>query len=392
MMKKIKVIQLSHTSHSYFTSNKDNIEDIILNDWYSKTGEQTKRYFPSLKIECWSPEKIYKTNKIFLRNGVLYRFFPVTFSPKYGLDFSIRMLKEMKKEIKLAEEKGYKLIFHLHEYHNLHGLAIATIFKGEKIIAQHHGGSWPIKHMKENKRYRLFFIPFLLGQIWENKVLKNINCFYALSEPEIAYLKKKAPHSKIVFQTIGIDEKYFESLNKKIARKKLGLRMKDKIVLYIGRINETKGIRYLLETGKKLKDIKIKIIGFGLEKEKFEKQAKKEGLENIEFLGGVFGEKKILYLSAADIFVLPSSKEGASVSVMEAMARNLPIITTDVGGMPLMVENGKEGIIIRQKNSEDIVNAVKEILKWKKKDIRKYANKYKWKKIIENTVKDYENV
>ena len=88
------------------------------------------------------------------------------------------MLKELKKEIKKSEEKGYKFIIHLHEYHNLHGLLIATLFKNQKIIAQHHGGSWPLKHVREVKRYKFAFPAFLVGQFWENKVLKNIDIFY----------------------------------------------------------------------------------------------------------------------------------------------------------------------------------------------------------------------
>ena len=140
---------------------------------------------------------------------------------------------------------------------------------------------------------------------------------------------------------------------------------------------------------KKLKNIELKVIGWGELSGEYKNYAKSKKLNNIEFIGPVFNENKLLYLSAADAFVLPSSKEGASVSVMEAMARNLPIVTTDIGGMPLMVRDGKEGIVIRQKNSEDIAKAVREILKWKKKNVKKSAKRYKWKKIIDDTVRDY---
>ena len=57
-----------------------------------------------------------------------------------------------------------------------------------------------------------------------------------------------------------------------------------------------------------------------------------------------------------------------------------------------MVKNGREGIVIRQKNSEDIVDAVRKILKWKKKNIKQYAERYRWKKIIDDTVKDYSEI
>ncbi len=389
---KIKAILISHASVSVYMKGQKTLKQMILDDWYSLTAQQIKKFYPEIEVECWTPEKAYKKQKGFKEKRIKYRQFPTTFSPIYGLDFSIQMLKEMKKEMKKAKKENYKLIFHLHEYHNLHGIAIAGLFKRENIIAQHHGGSWPVKHVKENKKYRFFFPCFLVGQIMENKVLKNIKCFYALSEQEIEYLKKRAPNSKIKFQTMGIEDYYFESLAKKKARKKSGWPQNKKIILFLGRLIPVKGIEYLLDAMENLKDLELKVIGWGDEEQEYKNYAKSKGLKNVEFLGSFFHKEKLPYLSASDIFVLPSSKEGASVSVMEAMARNLPTVTTDIGGMPLMVEDGKEGIVIRQKNSEDIVKAVREILKWKKKNVKKSAEKYRWKKIIEETVKDYREI
>ncbi len=392
-MKKIKVIMIAHCSHSYFLGEGEkDLRKLFLNDWYTKTSIQLKRFYPEIEVECWAPEKLNKEIEDVTFNGVKFKFFPVTFSPAYALDFSIKMLQELKKEVEKSETQNYRLIIHIHEIHNLHGLLIATLFKKQKIIVQHHGGSWPLKHLNQTKRYKFFFPIFIIGQIWENLVLKNVNCFYALNEEEINYLKKTAPYSKIKFQTMGIDDEYFEDINKKTARKKLKLPLDKKILIYIGRINDIKGVGFLLEAMNKLKDegILLKIIGFGPQEEKFKKYVKDNNLGNVEFLGGVFGERKLLYLSAADMFILPSSKEGAPVTVMEALARNLPVLVTDVGGVKLMIKDKREGIIIKQKNSDEIVKGIKEILKWKKKNIQKYADIYKWEKIIKETVGDYE--
>jgi len=368
------------------------LKQMILDDWYSLTAQQIKKFHPEIDVECWTPEKVFKESQEFEQGNIIYRQFPTTFSPKYGLDFSIPMLKEMKKEVKKAEEENYKLIFHLHEYHNLHGLAIATLFKKANIIGQHHGGSWPLKHIKENKKYRFFFPSFLLGQIWENCVLKNIDYFYALSQEEIDYLEKVAHNSITRFQTMGIENYYFGNMKKDVARKKLKWPLNKKIILFLGRLIPVKGITYLIDAMKNLKDIELKVIGWGDQEQEYKDYAKSKNLKNVEFLGSFFHREKLPYLSGADIFILPSSKEGASVSVMEAMARNLPIITTDIGGMPLMVRNEKEGIVVRQKNSEDIVKAVREILKWKKKNVKKSAEKYRWKKIIDDTIRDYKKI
>ena len=389
-MAKIKTILICPASVSVYMKGQKTLKQMILDDWDSLTAKEIKKFHPEIEVECWAPEKVMKELQEFNEFGIRYRQFPTTFSPQYGLDLSIPMLKEIKKEIKKAKKENYKLVFHIHEYHQLHGLIIAALFKNANIIGQHHGGSWPLKHLKENKSYRKIFPLFLFGQLLENIFLKNIKIFYPLSQTEIDYLKKIAPNSKIKFQTMGIDDYYFEAADKNKSRKKLNWPKNKKIILFVGRLIPSKGIEYLLDAMKDLKDIELKIIGWG-EQEKYEKYAKEKKLDNVKFLGSIFNRDKLPYLSAADAFILPSCKEGASVSVMEAMARDLPIVTTDIGGMPLMVHNGKEGIVIKQRSSEEIVKGIKEILKWKKKNIKKYAERYRWKKIADDTVKDYES-
>lgn len=393
-MKKIKIIMIAHCSHSYFLGEGEkDLKKLYLNDWYAKTAKQLKNFYPEIDAECWAPEKLNQKNEEIYFDKIKFRFFPVTFSPAYALDFSIQMIKELKEEIKKSKEERYELIFHIHEIHNLHGLMIATLFKNQKIIVQHHGGSWPLKHLKQTKRYKLLFPLFLLAQIWENRALKNVKVFYVLSKDEIDYLKKMAPNSDIKFQTMGIEDEYFKNASKEKAKKKLGLQNK-KILLFIGRINDVKGVGILLETMNKMKDeknIELKIIGFGPQEDKFKKYVKDNNLKNVEFLGGVFGEKKLLYLSASDVFVLASSKEGAPVTVMEAMARNVPCVVTNVGGVSLMVEENKNGLMVKR-DADSFVNGIKQVLNWKKKDIKKYAERYKWRKIIDNTVKDYKKI
>ena len=393
MKQKIKILHIEHCSHSYFlTDKKGNPDDIVKGSWGTQVAREIKRYYPETDIECFFPEKKEKKEKEFVHQNVKIRIFPTTFSPMYALDFSIPMLKAIKKEIKKAKKENVKIILHIHEYHNLHGLLMSYLFKKEKMIAQHHGGSWPLKHLKSNRKYSLFFPLFLLGQMIENLVLKNIKSFYALSQDEINYLNKIAPNSKIRFQTMGIEEEYFKRISKNDARKKLKIPLNKKIIIFIGRINEIKGIPYLLKAMKKLKDVDLKIIGYLQKVEKYKEMAVENNLKNVEFLGGLFGEKKMLYLSAADALILPSSKEGAPVVIMEALSRNTPVVATDAGGVPLMIEDKREGIIIKQRDSEDIVRGVREILEWKNRNVQKYAEKYRWKNIIDNTIKDYENL
>lgn len=387
---KLKVIQLAHASHSYFANENDDLKKITLNDWYFKTARQLKKFYPEIAVECWAPERAYTHEEMWVEEGITARFFPTLFSPLYGLDYSPALIHALSEEVKKSKREKYRLIIHIHEFHSLHGLIIASLFQRQNIIVQHHGGSWPIKHLRESLGKRKALPLFLLGQLWEETVIKNVKQFYALSQHEIDYLTQRG--CTVRFQTMGIDDEYFEKIDKKTARKKLGLPEEERIVLFLGRVSEIKGIGYLLDAARRLEDVQLKIIGFGQEREYYEKKAHELGLKNVEFLGGVFGERKLLYLSAADALLLPSLKEGAPVTVMEALARNLPCVVSDVGGVRLMIERVKNGIIIPPKNSDAIVGGVKEILSWPPKDLTEYAKLYKWKKIIDDTVKDYERI
>jgi glycosyltransferase involved in cell wall biosynthesis len=390
---KIKVIHISHCSYSYFLSDEGgDLDDLLNKSWVSQVVGQIKKFHPEIEGECWFPERMEKKERSFENNGTKLRIFPTTFSPMYALDFSLPLIKALKEEVKECHKQNKKLIIHIHEYHSFHGLLISTLFSKEKIVAQNHGGHCPWGYLQDKKSYRPFFLLFMAGQIWEKLALKNVNCFYALSQKEIQYLKKITPHSKIRYQTMGIEDSYFDKIEKKIARKKLNLNLEKKIILYMGRISQRKGIHFLLDAMENLKDVELKIAGDMQEINYFKNYAKEKAITNVEFLGGIFGEKKLLYLSSADALILPSLNEGAPVVLMEAIAKNVPVVSTGVGGIPLMIKNKREGVIIKTKSSEEITSGIQEVLKWKKKNIQKYAEKYRWKKIIDETVKDYQTI
>ncbi len=386
-MEKIKIIQISSASHSL--TMKDYEKDIFVS-WYARVAFQLKKFYPDLEIECWTPERKYKTGREKEKEGVKFRIFPTNFSIRHGIEVSFPIIKALEQEIKKCKREKKKLILHLHEYHSLlvYMMLLMINKKNIKIIAQHHGGRSPTKNMKKHRKLVWLFPLIKILQFLENLSIKKIDLFYALSDEEMGYLKNKVNENKIKFQTMGIDEEYFKRISKNKARKKLKL-SKKKYALYIGRIKKTKGIWELIEAARKLPEVEFLLIGEGPDYEIYKDYIRDNKIQNIKFSGLIYGEKKLLYLSACDCLVLPSYTEGAPVVLMEAIARNLPVVATDVGGVRKMIENRREGIIINVKSSEEIIKALKEVFTWEKKDIKKYAEKYKWKKIIEKTVEDY---
>ncbi|KKQ27885.1 MAG: hypothetical protein US42_C0004G0024 [Candidatus Magasanikbacteria bacterium GW2011_GWC2_37_14] len=88
---------------------------------------------------------------------------------------------------------------------------------------------------------------------------------------------------------------------------------------------------------------KFIIIGEGPEHEKLQQQINKLQINNIHLLGSI--ENASQYLTAFDIFVLPSRKEGLPYTILEALSANLPIVATNVGGIPELIEHEKTGLL-----------------------------------------------
>ena len=151
-----------------------------------------------------------------------------------------------------------------------------------------------------------------------------------------------------------------------ISEKSLKKEQKTKTnLLFVGRLIEWKGTKYLIDAAKLLDPAKFElhIAGDGPERENLEKTAP----ENVIFHGYQTGKNlEELYLNA-DIFILPSIvddagyTEGLGTVLLEATNFSIPLIGTDVGGIPDIIKDGKTGILVPQKDPEAISDAVKKL-------------------------------
>lgn len=129
-----------------------------------------------------------------------------------------------------------------------------------------------------------------------------------------------------------------------------------KKIVFTGRVSKEKGCLELYECAKKNKNIEFYLAGL-IEEELKEKFML---LKNVNLLGPLPHNDVIDLLDSSDIFVFPSYSEGFSISLLEAMARGLPCITTNVGANIDMLEN-KGGIIIASHNSNELNDAIEAI-------------------------------
>jgi glycosyltransferase involved in cell wall biosynthesis len=192
---------------------------------------------------------------------------------------------------------------------------------------------------------------------------------------------------------IGLNAKKVFLLQPGIDWKKFQVkREKEPFVLFVGSINmddaliKLKGIKYLLDAAKELKDVKFFVVGGGEALRKLKNNSPK----NVVFTGPLVGESLIEIYARAQVFCLPSLSEGFGLSILEAMASGCAIIST--------IDLGQKGILIKPKSSEEIVRAIKYFIENKEKALkcgrenRKLAQNFSWNKFFTTLIKIYDSI
>lgn len=151
-------------------------------------------------------------------------------------------------------------------------------------------------------------------------------------------------------------------------------RKKNNIVLFLGFLTELKGcydIPYVLKkVALAIPNVKFVLGGVG-EIEKIQSLLEKLGVSSfVEFPGWVSGEAKKELLSNSKLFFLPSYTEAMPVSILEAMGYGLPVISTNVGGIPQLVYNNYNGFLLEPGDVDGMANAIITVLKNDKEAVR----------------------
>lgn len=163
-----------------------------------------------------------------------------------------------------------------------------------------------------------------------------------------------------------VDEFNPDQHDRKKMRSELKLNKDDIAVFYVGRLSEEKNPNVFLDAAEKIiKDtsantnIKFVMIGDGGMKKEIEEQIESIGSDRIQYLG--YQSAIAHYLSAADVFVLPSSIEGFPLSILEAMAMKVVVVASNVGAVADVIESGVDGFVVTPGSKEEIADALKKL-------------------------------
>ncbi len=188
---------------------------------------------------------------------------------------------------------------------------------------------------------------------WGNKILRDASKVIALTQEEVnQYRKMGVIEDKITIIPNGINLYEYENLPEKgTFREKYKIENAEKLILYLGRIHEIKGLGLLIDSfsdlEKKHSDIKLAIVGpddgyLPILK----KQIEYLGIgPKILFTGPLYGYDKINAYVDCDVYVLPSSYEAFPNTVLEAFACGSPVIVTDRCGIADVIDN-KAGLVV----------------------------------------------
>ncbi len=170
-----------------------------------------------------------------------------------------------------------------------------------------------------------------------------------------------------------------------------------KLVMTACRLAPWKGVDGIIKILPRLKEkvggISFLVLGDGPEMENLKRLAVARGAENdVHFLDRVEHDEILNYFRAADLFILNSNYEGLSHTLLEAMKAGVPVVTTNVGGNPEVIENEKEGLLVGYDNGDELLEAAVQILTDSElagrlvKNAREKLKNFNWEKAVAETV------
>ncbi|MCK5535560.1 MAG: glycosyltransferase [Bacteroidales bacterium] len=223
--------------------------------------------------------------------------------------------------------------------------------------------------------------------------------FLAPSE-ELLEIPFEIPAKKVFISNGVISDKFTrdEEVRKQL-RSTLGIKNDEVLAIITRRMVWKNGVKYLAQSTKYIKNKKIKLLFIG-DGEDF-KEVKKILEENFQnrfiLLGSKNHDEIIHYYSASDLSILPSLMEATSISGLEAMAASLPLVGTNVGGIPVLIKDGENGYLCEPENPKDLAEKIDKLLdndyvQMGKRSKEFIGQSFDWLQIAENTLQEYKEL
>jgi len=211
-----------------------------------------------------------------------------------------------------------------------------------------------------------------LKEAYKRWFVKNCAQYLVPGRASFEYLTLLgAEESKIYIAANAVDNDFFtDACAKNRESRQVFKQSKDypeKIILYVGRLIEEKGILDLLKAFQILsrdrQKIGLVLIGSGEGEERYKKFCKEQNIKNVFFAGFVHQDDLPAYYAAGDVFVLPTHSDAWGLVLNEAMASRLPVVCSDAAGAACdLIVNGENGYTYEKGNIAELTEALSKTL------------------------------
>jgi glycosyltransferase involved in cell wall biosynthesis len=265
----------------------------------------------------------------------------------------------------------------------------------------------PYSRLNANEKFMVSFNWFL--RIFEEKMLERANKIIAVSyftkRELLEYYKVREERIRVIHNGVDIN-KFKPAKDKRKIKEELGFNADDLAILSVGRLYARKGLFTLIESMpavvKRFKNAKFVISGKGQsdEKKKLVAHAEKIGVKDSIIFTGYYPDRKLPKLyQAADVFAFSTFYEHHPFAVLEALATGLPVVTTNVGGIPETIESGKNGLLVEPFNPRQFADMILYLLEHPAEaaDMGFLARKtieerFDWRIVVKDVLRVYNEV
>lgn len=255
-------------------------------------------------------------------------------------------------------------VIHAHSYHALPALFAALGKRGRRFVFTphyHRSGHTAFRNLL-HKPYRLF------GKV----IFSRSDSVICVSEYEKRLVEADfRVEGKTVKIPNGVNLKEFEHLRNsqkgKGVEKKRG---KEKTLLYVGRLEEYKGVQYIIQSLPELKDFRLRVVGKGPYEEELRNMAKSmEVAERAEWLKNLSREELLECYADADIFLMLSSHEAYGITVAEALAAGIPCVVAKGSALEEFVDGENCAGIENPVTVEKVIDSLQKIEIFKREPV-----------------------
>ena len=357
---------------------------LITQDFYPFTGGQGRHIYEIVKrIESNSKIKalVFSPTENKLKNHI--QIFPIT--NKIGKNILLSFLLNFSIERLIKEYSLNKI----HVHCGPGGLFLLRKLDIPVVATCHHTYWQQYKYVNGQRWKKVF-------TLFEKRTYQISDKVICVSQDSKRILTEKygINPSKIVVIPNGVDTEKFYPIE--------SVKEINNALLYVGRIDERKGVDFLVRSMPlvilKYPEIKLFIGGKGQLLPELKKYIIENGLhENIKFIGFIPEDELNEWYNKVKCVVVPSVFEGFGITVIEAMAAGTPVIGTNVDGIKSIIKNKENGYLVEYGNTDSLANVIINVLRNDNSKVihiglKTIEDEYDWKAISNETEDIYEKL